>query len=327
MSLSPEARARMQEVARTLLAPLEEWIAREGVTDIWLYRGRLVYQDAAEHPTVVQPVPWLSDKWMGDVADSIKAPDGSTADAMRPLLSTVLADGVRVSVAVPPAVAPDRIASVTLRIPQRVARSHQELCGPRFDLYGLLPDRTAAALYMQDAVLCGRRIVVSGETGSGKTTYLRALAALLDVRHRIVLVENVPEIALPEHLNVLAVLFDEEGTDGVSARDLMMLAMREMPYAVVMGEIRSAVVREWVSLLNSGVRCAMATTHASSPRMVRNRFLSLWGQESALAEKLIVDSLDVIVQMHYVAGMGRRITAITASDIKGGAWIANGFSA
>ena len=66
MSLSPEARARMQEVARTLLAPLEEWIARPGITDIWLYRGRLVYQDAGEYPTVAEPVAWLTDKWLGD---------------------------------------------------------------------------------------------------------------------------------------------------------------------------------------------------------------------------------------------------------------------
>lgn len=327
MRLAPEARARMQEVARSLLAPLEEWIARPGVTDIWLYRGRLVYQDAGQHPTVVQPVAWLSDKWLGDVADSIKAPDGATADAARPLLSTVLADGVRVSVAVPPAIAPDRIASVTLRVPQRVQRSHGELYAPPFDLYGLLPRPPDAMRYMQAAVAAGRRIVVSGATGSGKTTYLRALAALLDARDRIVLIENVPEISLPEHLNALPVLFDEEGADGVSARDLMMLAMREMPYAVVMGEIRSGVVREWVSLLSSGIRCAMATTHASSPRMVRNRFLSLWGQESAIAASLIADSLDIVVQMHFVPGIGRRITAIAASDIEGGAWIAPGYSA
>ncbi len=255
---------------------------------------------------------WLTAGWLDDLAAKLKASDGSIATDGAPILSGTLANGARVHLVRPPAIESADVAAVTIRIPSRAALTHAELV--EGGLYELMPGRDLDLLH---AVTNRQRIFVSGPTGSGKTTLLRALAQEIARTDRILTVEGVRELRLPDHPNRVHLLHDEERTGGVTAADLVQAAMRMRPDWLVMGEIRSGVAFDFVNAVTAGVEGALATIHAAAAPLAVDRMLMLFQQSraggnlaDATAERLIRSSMDVVVQMAHVRGRGRRITEI-----------------
>ncbi len=268
---------------------------------------------------------WLTADWLADLAAKLKAPDGSIATARDPLLSGTLPSGARVHLVRPPAIPREDVAAVTIRLPARKRLDHGDLVA--LGLYERAPEWAAR---LPASVKARRRIVISGATGSGKTSLLAALADFIDVRDRVLTVENVRELHLPLHANRVHLLHDEERAGGVTAGQLVQAAMRMRPDWLVMGEIRSGVALDYFEAVTAGIEGSMATTHASQAGTVPDRLLMLFQKSKAGASlgtdtalRLILSGIDLIVQLAQVPDPGnarrrlRRVVEVLEMNLGG----------
>lgn len=227
------------------------------------------------------------------------APTGRRLDAAQPYVDARLPDGTRLHAVLPP-VAPGGTC-VSLRVPRRRP----------FDLDGLralgtVDEPTAAVLA---AVLAARlAVVVSGGTGTGKTTLLSALLGLADPGERLVLVEDAGEL-LPDHPHVVRLEArppNLEGAGAVTLRDLVRQALRMRPDRLVVGEVRGAEVVEMLAALNTGHDGGLTTVHANAPAEVPARLEALAAMAGLGREALhsqVAAGLQVVVHLRRVAGL------------------------
>jgi pilus assembly protein CpaF len=197
-----------------------------GPDDVWVDRGAGLER---------APVRFSDDAAVRRLAVRLAAPSGRRLDDAQPWVDARLADGVRLHAVLPP-VAPGGTC-LSLRVPRRRAFTLPELVAA-----GTVPDDGAELL---DRLVRSRAaFVVSGGTGTGKTTLLAALLSRVDPTHRVLLVEDAGEL-VPDHPHVLrleARPANVEGAGEVSLRDLVRLSLRMRPDRVVVGEVRGAEV-------------------------------------------------------------------------------------
>jgi pilus assembly protein CpaF len=234
---------------------------------------------------------------------------GRRVDESSPMVDARLLDGSRVNVIIPPLA----------------------LCGPaitirkfgkrRPDMAGLIANGTLSsemAQFLRIAVLARRNIVVSGGTGTGKTTLLNCLSALIPAGERIVTIEDSAELQL-QHPNLVSLECrptNVEGRGQVSIRDLVRNALRMRPDRIVVGECRGGETLDMLQAMNTGHDGSLTTAHANSPRDLLSRLevmTLMAGMELPLVavREQIASAVNLIVQQARFADGERRIVAIT----------------
>ena len=226
---------------------------------------------------------------------------GDDISETKPILDSRLPDGSRVAVVIPPC----SLGGVTLTIRKFNPR--------RFGLEDLISGGTlgrSLANRLEDYVLQKRNILLSGGTGTGKTTLLTALGKFIPPDERILLIEDTAEIQLHhENLVRFEARREQNGTPAVSIRDLLKAALRHRPDRILLGEIRSGEAFDLLQLLNTGHSGTLSTIHASSARQGLARFTSCVLQSGIelpyrAVKTNIGDSLNVVV--HIERRPGRR---------------------
>ncbi len=247
--------------------PLEELLADPSVTDVlvnapdavWVDRGAGLERTAVRFP---------DDLAVRRLAQRLAAPSGRRLDDAQPWVDARLPDGVRLHAVLAP-VAPGGTC-LSLRVPRRQVFSLADLIAG-----GAMPADGAALL---DRLVRSRAaFLVSGGTGTGKTTLLSALLTLVDAGDRLLLVEDAPELA-PEHPHVVRLASrpaNLEGAGAVTLRDLVRQALRMRPDRVVVGEVRGAEVVDLLAALNTGHEGGCGTVHANSAADVPARLEAL----------------------------------------------------
>ena len=163
--------------------------------------------------------------------------------------------------------------------------------------------------------------MASGATGSGKTSYLRALVEYIGPEERIITAEDTPEMPLPNHPNSNRLLYkkgDRENEEGATAKDVLHSAMRKTPDRVLMAELRGDEAMFYLSgVLASGHPGGLTTTHANSPKDAFFRLAMLIKQSgpgSGIDLKdilmLLRQTVNVVVQLTFDREKGRHIPAI-----------------
>ncbi len=278
-----------------LADPLVTDVLVNGPDEVWVDRGGGLERVA---------VRFADDAAVRRLAVRLVAPTGRRLDDAQPWVDARLADGVRLHAVLPPVSSSG--TCVSLRVPRRRAFDLGELVSA-----GSVPPEGADLLAR--LVASQRAFLVSGGTGTGKTTLLSALLSLCPPEQRLLLVEDSGEL-LPAHPHVVRLETrppNVEGAGEVSLRDLVRQALRMRPDRLVVGEVRGAEVVDLLAALNTGHEGGCGTVHANSALDVPARLEALasvagLGRESLHSQ--LASALHVVV--HLVRGEHRRVAEV-----------------
>lgn len=298
--------ARHSLRAATLgLGPLDDVVALPGVTDVLVNGTRGVWVDRGRGLERVDvPVGEAPD--VRRLAVRLAGLADRRLDEATPYVDGLLPGGIRLHAVLPPLV--DGAAHISLRIPRSDVVSLQRLVE-----LGSLPPSWLPVL----RAIVERRLsfIVSGGTGTGKTTLLAGLLALVADDERVVVVEDVRELAV-RHPHVVRMQARPANVEGAGSVDLVALvrqSLRMRPDRLVVGEVRGAEVREMLTALNTGHEGGCGTIHANSDRDVVARFEALGalaGMSPAAIRSQLGSAVSVVVHLRrvrsqrVVAGIG-----------------------
>lgn len=325
------------EALRIHLAFIRPYLEATDTTDIAINRpGELwVDNDTGWHRHVL---PELTYGRLRTLATVIATFNRQRINERTPILSAVLPDGERVQVILPPAVDPSTL-SFTIRKPSTVLKTRAQYERERLTesvldvAKGLSPlDEELVRLrelgrhwdFLELAVRERRNIVISGATGSGKTTLGKTLASFIPAHERVITIEDVREIELPNHLNTVSLLYSAagSGTALIEAKDLLQACLRMKPSRILLAEIRSKVAYDYIVNVSSGHPGSLTTVHAGTCaeafEMLALRMLeSAEGRELSRSEilGLLRSKIDIVIQLSVVETVARDGTIAKARRI------------
>lgn len=272
--------------------PLEPLLRREAVTDVLVNGPEQVFVDAGSGLELTDVV-FADDLAVRRLAQRLAASAGRRLDDATPYVDLRLRDGTRFHAVLAPLARPGTVLS--LRVPRaRFLRLD--------DLVSLGAVGAEGADLLRRIVHARLAFLVSGGTGTGKTTLLAALLSLVDPRARLVLVEDSSELR-PDHPHVVALEARPPNVEGAGAVPLQVLvrqALRMRPDRLVVGEVRGAEVSELLAALNTGHEGGCGTLHANSCADVPARVEALAmsaGMPRAAAHSQLASALDVIIHL------------------------------
>ncbi len=266
-----------------------------------------------------EAVPHLDFDWCLRFAKLVANFTRQRVDETAPLLSASLPCGERVQLVLPPATSPDSIA-ISIRRPARRHWSIEELARRGvFDHTQRASDGCDAAeaqlssllaagqleQFMRLAVRSRKNILVSGPTGSGKTTWTRALIREIAPEERLITIEDAPELALDRHPNHVRLFYskDGQGMARVGARQLLEACLRMKPDRILLAELRAEEAFDYLRNVNSGHPGSITSVHATSAELAFEQLVLLVklnpaGRELSRADikELLYRLVDVVIQ-------------------------------
>ena len=290
------------------LGPLEPLLADETISDIMINGPQQVYVEQ-KGKLKLTDVSFRDNQHLMNVAQRIVTAVGRRVDESSPICDARLADGSRVNVIAPP-LAIDG-ASISIR----------KFTKDKITLDKMLEFQSISpplAKVLKIAGACRLNILISGGTGSGKTTMLNALSRMIDQGERVVTIEDAAELQLqqPHVVRLETRPPNLEGKGEVDMRDLVKNALRMRPDRIILGEIRGGEAIDMLQAMNTGHDGSMGTIHANRPREALTRLENMVNMAGlnlppkAIREQ-IAASLDLIVQVQRMRDGGRRTTHVT----------------
>ncbi|NYG58980.1 pilus assembly protein CpaF [Nocardioides daedukensis] len=285
--------------------PLDPLLREPGVTDVLVNGPDQVWVDrgAGLEPTGVR---FADDAAVRRLAQRLAAGGGRRLDDATPYVDVRLADGTRCHAVLSPLARPG--TAISLRVPRPAGWSLDELAA-----HGAVGRRGAQLLRR----IVGSRLsfLVSGGTGTGKTTLLAALLAEVDPAHRLVLVEDSSELR-PDHPHVVGLesrTANIEGAGEIPMRTLVRQALRMRPDRLVVGEVRGTEVVDLLAALNTGHEGGCGTIHANSALDVPARVEALAlpaGLARDAAHSQFASAIDVVLHLAREGSGPRRLTQV-----------------
>ncbi|RMH49286.1 MAG: CpaF family protein [Alphaproteobacteria bacterium] len=291
----------------TGLGPLEPLLKDPTVSDI-LVNGHAQVFVERHGKLELTDTQFKDDRHLLRIIDKIVSAVGRRVDESQPWVDARLADGSRVNALVPPCAVDGPLLSIR-------KFSKKKLTIDELIERGAFSEEMAT--YLQAVVATRLNVVVSGGTGSGKTTTLNALSSFIDNSERIVTIEDTAELQLQQiHVGRMESRPPNvEGKGEVSQRDLLRNALRMRPDRIIVGECRGAEVIDMLQAMNTGHDGSMTTIHANSPRDAISRIenmMAMAGIEMPLRamRTQITSAVNVIVQVSRLQDGSRRMVSI-----------------
>lgn len=310
-----EVRKRLvKEIAdeALVLGPLEDLINDPDITDILVNNKDQVYIER-NGKIELTPKRFISNAQLRQIIERVVSPLGRRIDESSPMVDARLPDGSRVNAIIPP---------LSLSGPMLTIRKFSR---ERFTVDTMLNFNSLndpMAQFLRACVLSRKNIVVSGGTGSGKTTALNVLSSFIPPGERIITIEDAAELKLSqEHWARLEARPPNiEGKGGVTIRDLFRNTLRMRPDRIIIGECRGAETLDMLQAMNTGHDGSMTTIHANSTRDVLARLDSMIlmsGVELPVEaiREMIASAINLIVHTARLPDGSRKITQI--SEISG----------
>ena len=268
---------------------------------------------------VRESVPFADFDWCRRLAKLMANSTHQRIDETSPLLSASLPSGERIQIVVPPATTPGTVA-ITIRRPAsevwsigelgkrgifaRTRRSGEGTDETESELLRLLADHDYEA-FMRLAVRSRRNIIVSGPTGSGKTTWTKALIREIPSEERLITIEDARELVLDRHPNHVRLFYskDDQGLARVTPKQLLESCLRMKPDRILLAELRSEEAFDYLRNVNSGHPGSITSIHAASAELAFEQLVLLVKQSRAGCElsrrdikHLLYLLVDVVIQ-------------------------------
>ena len=291
----------------TGLGPLEPLLKDPSVTDILVNTHEQCFVERGGKLQLTD-VQFKDERHLMRVIDKIVSAVGRRVDESQPWVDARLKDGSRVNALVPPCAVDGPLLSIRKfsKTPIGIDRLLE------FDAFS-----EDMALYLQAVVATRLNVLVSGGTGSGKTTTLNALSSFIDNAERIVTIEDTAELQLQQiHVGRMESRPPNiEGKGEIGQRDLLKNALRMRPDRIIVGEVRGGEVLDMLQAMNTGHDGSMTTIHANSARDSIGRIenmVSMAGVDLPMKaiRGQIASAVNVIVQVMRLSDGSRRMTSI-----------------
>ncbi|OYX40921.1 MAG: type II secretion system protein E [Rhodobacterales bacterium 32-67-9] len=290
------------------LGPLEPLLQDDTVNDILVNGPQQVFVERAGKLELTDTT-FKDERHLLRIIDKIVSAVGRRVDESNPYVDARLADGSRFNAMVPPIAVDGSLVSIRKFKKEKLAVD---------DLvrFGAFTEEMAA--YLQAAVSTRLNVIVSGGTGSGKTTTLNALSSFIDNSERILTIEDTAELQLQQvHVGRMESRpSNVEGKGAVTQRDCLRNALRMRPDRIIVGETRGEEVIDMLQAMNTGHDGSMTTIHANSARDGISRLenmIAMAGIEMPIkaVRSQIASAVNLIVQASRLQDGSRRMTSIT----------------
>jgi pilus assembly protein CpaF len=290
------------------LGPLEELLADPSVSDIMVNGPDQTFVERKGKLELAQ-IQFRDEEHLFQIAQRIVNKVGRRVDQTTPLADARLQDGSRVNVIIPPLSL--RGTAISIR-----KFSEKPITLDMMKTFGSMSEKMATVLKIAGA--SRMNIIISGGTGSGKTTMLNALSKMIDPGERVITIEDAAELRLqqPHWLPLETRPANLEGQGAITIRDLVINALRMRPDRIILGEIRGSECFDLLAAMNTGHDGSMATLHSNSPRecLARMENMVMMSDIKIPKEAIsrqIADSVDLIVQVKRLRDGSRRTTNVT----------------
>lgn len=289
------------------LGPLEPLLADETVNDILVNGPNDVYveRNGKLDKTTVR---FRDASHLVNVAQRIATAVGRRIDESTPMVDARLADGSRVNIVLPPLVLNGGTISIR-------KFSKRELTLDHMSVQGNLSQPMAR--FLDIAAQIRLNILISGGTGSGKTTLMNAVSRFINRRERIITIEDAVELRLqqPHVVQMETRVANVEGVGRIAQRDLVRNALRMRPDRVIVGEVRGEEAFDMMQAMNTGHDGSMSTIHSNSPRdaLFRLENMVLMGSVSLPLRAIraqIASAIHLLVHVDRMRDGVRRVTSI-----------------
>src|SRR6059036_3428169 len=305
-----ERRALVRQLTDDILGygPLEQLLADDSVTEVMVNAADRVYVERSGKIERT-PVRFVDDSHVMRIIDKIVSQVGRRVDEASPMVDARLPDGSRVNAIIPP---------LALRGPTLTIRKFSRDPYTMNDLISFGSISPKAAQFLASCVKGKLNILISGGTGTGKTTTLNAMSAFIPNDERIVTIEDAAELQLQQdHVITLESRPPNiEGQGEIRIRELVRNALRMRPDRIIVGEVRGAETLDMLQAMNTGHEGSLTTIHANSPRDALSRLETLVltaGVDLPLRaiREQIASAFDLLVQISRLVDGSRRVTHIT----------------
>ncbi|MBR1761504.1 MAG: CpaF family protein [Schwartzia sp.] len=290
------------------LGPVEPLLKDETVTEVMINGPKQIFVERMGKLALTK-VQFHDEAHLMNIIERILSPLGRRVDEASPLVDARLADGSRVNIIIQPLslVGP----CVTIRKFSKTPLSVENLIS-----FGSMSEDMAE--FLRACVKARLNVLVSGGTGSGKTTTLNVLSSFIPDDERIVTIEDAAELRLQQqHVVTLeARPANIEGKGEITIRDLVRNALRMRPDRIIVGEVRSGEALDMLQAMNTGHDGSLTTAHANSPRDALSRLetmVLMAGMElpvRAIREQ-VSSAIDLILQQSRIQDGSRKVTYIT----------------
>ena len=299
----------VREIADDILGygPIEPLLADDSITEVMVNAYDKVYVERAGKVEKTD-IRFVDDAHVLRIVDKIVSQVGRRIDESSPMVDARLPDGSRVNAIIPP---------LALRGPTLTIRKFARDPYTINDLIAFGSISAKAAQFLAACVRGKLNILISGGTGTGKTTTLNAMSAFVPNDERVVTIEDAAELQLQqEHVITLEARPPNiEGQGEVRIRELVRNALRMRPDRIIVGEVRGPETLDMLQAMNTGHEGSLTTIHANSPRDALSRLETLVltaGVElphRAIREQ-IASAFDLLVQISRLVDGSRRITHV-----------------
>jgi len=289
------------------LGPLEPLLKDPTITDILVNGPNKVFVErfgVLEHTATR----FKDDKHLLRIIQKIVSAVGRRIDESSPMVDARLADGSRVNAVVPPLAIDGSLLSIRKfsRVPIVMERLIE---------IGSMP--AALAMVLEAIVRARRNVLISGGTGTGKTTMLNAMSAYIDARERVVTIEDSAELQLQQdHVVRLETRPPNiEGRGEITQRELVKNALRMRPDRIIVGEVRAGEAFDMLQAMNTGHDGSMTTIHANTARDSLSRVEQMIGMSgldvpARSARAQIASAIHIVIQIGRMSDGRRRIVSL-----------------
>ena len=292
--------------------PITELLNDDRVTEIMVNAPDQIYVEVDGRVVLDESVSFINEKHIIRTIQRIVQPLGRTIDAANPMVDARLRDGSRLNAIIPPLSLKGPV--LTIRKFAKDLESIDDLL-----LKGALTNDMA--IFLECCVKAKLNILISGGTGTGKTTLLNILSGFIGKNERIITIEDAAELRLKQNhvISLETRASNYEGEGEVTIRDLVRNSLRMRPDRVIVGEVRGKEAFDMMQAMNTGHEGSITTLHANGPIDAMNRMetMIMMNEMSIPVSAIrgyIENAIDIIVQIDRLSDGRRKITNISEVD-------------